>query len=107
GEPQAHSDVVQHAATRGGTRVLAPGAAGVEEHGAAHPKQPKRIPIHEEALLDGQNGAMPSALISQRITPQAGVAAEQDLMLGIELPGGQRVQADREEVAAEIALKVA
>ena len=74
---------------RSRARIAAADSADVAEHGPADAEQPPRIEIREEALLDVQDGAVLAGLVANRVAAQAVVAAEQHLVLGIEIVGRQ------------------
>ena len=48
--------------------------------------EPKRIPVGEVALLDGEQRPRGAVLVAQRVAAQAVVTAEQDLVVEIEPP---------------------
>ena len=64
---------------------LAPGGAHVVEHRGADVEQLERVPVGEEALLGGEQPAALARLVAQWIAAQSVVAAEQDLLVGIEV----------------------
>ena len=53
-EAQPKTDVAQQPGIAVADAAAAPGAAHIGEDGSAHPRQPKRIPVREDALLDGE-----------------------------------------------------
>ena len=67
-------------------RRAAPGAPMLVENRPAHAEEAKRIPVGEVALLDGEQRTPGAVLIAQRITAQAVVAAQKNLIVEIQVP---------------------
>ena len=82
-EPEAY--VIQSSEALRHTRIGSRDAANVEKRCVADAEQPPRVEIREEPLLDRQQRAPLSGLVTQRVTAQAVVAAEQNLRLAVEV----------------------
>src|SRR5215212_9481659 len=100
-QAQADPHVLQHRLLLE-VPLLVPGAAHVVEHGAAQVEHVEELAVAEDPLLGLEEPLAVAGLIAQRIAPQAGIAAQQDLGLRIELLGERALGCQVEEALAEV-----
>ena len=94
---QADANVGQSPRVRPIQRIAAPDPADVGEHCATDAEQAPGVPVGEVALLDAQTGIAFAACPAQRIAAQAGVAAEVDAVVEVELVSVLRFQLGEEQ----------
>ena len=82
---EADAAVAQPAEPSGLGSAFEPGPADVAEHRGAQPEEAEELARAIPALLDRQQGAPVTLLVAQRIAAQAGVATEEELVLGVEV----------------------
>ena len=86
GKPSpTQADISQPAQVVSTQRVVAPGPASVEKHGATNAKQSKRIPVRKIALFHRQEYFRVAVLIAQRVSTQTGIPAELNRIVKIEI----------------------
>src|ERR1700674_3675977 len=105
--PEAEADVFQQLPLDGlawqeARRGLdEPGAAGIEEHRGAEGGEVEVFAAAVEALLEAEQEAPVAGLVAQRVAAQAVVAAEQELVLEVEVLGQVADGLDDEQAIAE------
>src|SRR4030095_11225188 len=85
GQAQTESHVTQQPLRRTAQGVAAPGGTHVVEHRRPDVEQLERIPAGEEALLGGEQPRASTGLVTQRVAAQPAVAAQQDLLVRVEV----------------------
>src|SRR5690554_1076495 len=82
-QPQANPNIPQHTAVRPVTLTVSkPGAAGINEHHTAHPKQLERVPIWEVPALECPQNPAVTLLVFAGIASQPVFTSYQQLLVG-------------------------
>src|SRR5687768_1578085 len=99
-EPQADPDILEQAEVldRAQSRC-APGTPHVEEHGRADVRQLPQGISGEEPLLERHQRRRAARLVAHRIAAQAAVAAEGELVIGVEVVPDTRRESGEEDAS--------